>query len=266
MRTLKRWMGGALLCLGGVSCLGTPGPPPWLEGDVSTAETSTTPTTSGVSMTSSQMTVSETVAPDTGATVGPTSVTDSTTEGSGPFEFDPTPLEDCIQVDRVGFPTVNSSLNLLGDKDAYNESSPSADANFMFVDEIAESLETLHLGAPGMQAADNTGLDDDLLALALTPCTTPPLPMDSCDDQAVPYVMPDVLELQMGEPSGFPNGRLLEDPVMDIVLAIILLELSEHPITLFTDLDQDGTPGPSLNPLANDLPFESDFPYLAAAH
>ena len=185
--------------------------------------------------------------------------------GADPFVFSETAFEDYVQVDRQGFPAVNSGLNLLGDKDAYNAASPVDDASLTFFSNILESLETLHIGAPAAQTPDNTGLDDDLLALGLLPCTTPPLPMDTCDDQAVPFALPDVIEIRLDAPAEFPNGRTLDFPVMDVILAVLLLDLGTHPVDAFVDLFQDGS-FVSLNPLQNDVPFADAFPYLAPAH
>ena len=50
----------------------------------------------------------------------------------------------------------------------------------------------------------------------------------------------------------------LQDPVIDVTLAVILLDLTVHPA--------DTLSGVPLNPPANDVPFGSDFPYLAPAH
>ena len=70
-------------------------------------------------------------------------------------------------------------------------------------------------------------------------------------------VVPDTLKLDFTKPSGFPNGRLLTDPVIDVTLAVIFLDLTKHSPTTLAMLP--------LNPAANDLPFRSTFPYLAAA-
>jgi hypothetical protein len=204
---------------------------------------------------------------DTTDTMPLTTTDGSTTEvGPGPFVFDETPFDEYTAVDRKGFPAVNTGLNLLGDKDAYNAATPVDDANGVFETNILESLETLHLGAPGMQTADNTGLDDDLLTLNFEPCVTPPLMMDTCDNQAGPFAIPDVVKIDLDDPAAFPNGRPLDAPVMDVILAVLLLDLNTHDVTAFVDIDGDGMPGPSVNPLANDVPFEAEFPYLAPAH
>lgn len=70
-------------------------------------------------------------------------------------------------------------------------------------------------------------------------------------------VIPDNIQVDFNQPSGFPNGRRLEDPVIDITLAALFLDLSREPVTRFVALP--------LNPAANDVPFRNVFPYLAPA-
>jgi len=70
-------------------------------------------------------------------------------------------------------------------------------------------------------------------------------------------VVPDTLTIHLDQPAGFPNGRRLTDPVIDLTLAAILLDLTKQPVTTFVDIP--------LNPASNDLPFRPAFPYLAAA-
>ena len=65
----------------------------------------------------------------------------------------------------------------------------------------------------------------------------------------------DTLKLDLNTPAGFPNGRRLTDPVVDLTLAVLFLDLSRHPVTTFAALP--------LNPPANDRPFREAFPYLA---
>ena len=89
--------------------------------------------------------------------------------------------------------------------------------------------------------------------------------VSSCLNQVIPgtggttvagAVVPDTLTLNLAAPSGFPNGRKLADPVIDVTLAVIFLDLGVHsPLTL-AQLP--------LNPAANDLPFGDAFPFLAA--
>jgi hypothetical protein len=130
------------------------------------------------------------------------------------------------RVDRTGMPAIN-------------EADPAADQAGTFVSEITDSVTMLH-----------AALDDDLAAAGLTAC----LPAD-CVAQAAPLVVPDTIKMNLGSPAGFPNGRLLTDPVIDVTLAVVLLDLAVDGQTVMSLL---GT-----NPTANDVPFETAFPYLA---
>lgn len=69
-------------------------------------------------------------------------------------------------------------------------------------------------------------------------------------------VVPDTVTIDFDAPAGFPNGRRLPDSVIDVTLAVLLLDLTREPVTRFVDIP--------LGPQANDRPFRDDFPYLAA--
>ena len=68
-------------------------------------------------------------------------------------------------------------------------------------------------------------------------------------------VIPDTLTLDFSQSPGFPNGRRLADSVVDIILAMLFLDLTVHRLTTFAEVP--------LNPPANDRPFRSEFPFLA---
>jgi hypothetical protein len=70
-------------------------------------------------------------------------------------------------------------------------------------------------------------------------------------------VIPDTVKLDVTKPNGFPNGRQLTDPVVDITLAVLFLDLTKHPANLFATLP--------LNPPRNTETLPSTFPYLGAA-
>lgn len=105
------------------------------------------------------------------------------------------------------------------------------------------------------------------------PIAVPPPPpisgiqydVSNCLNQSIPgagttvagAVVPDTLTLNLAAASGFPNGRRLTDPVIDVTLAVIFLDLTRHSPAILAGLP--------VNPAANDLPFRSTFPYLAAA-
>lgn len=116
------------------------------------------------------------------------------------------------------------------------------------------------------------GNDDEVPPVTVEPTPTPsptPPPTDTsfdvtpCLEQMVPgtgisvaeAVVPDTLTLNLAAPAGFPNGRLPSDPVIDVTLAVIFLDLEQNGPTTFA--------GIPLNPSANDVPFRMQFPYLA---
>lgn len=93
--------------------------------------------------------------------------------------------------------------------------------------------------------------------------TTASFDVSRCLNQTIPgtgftvaqAVVPDTLTIDLSKASGFPNGRKLADPVIDVTLAVIFLDLTKHsPLTL-AQLP--------LNPPANDVAFRTSFPYLA---
>jgi len=102
-----------------------------------------------------------------------------------------------------------------------------------------------------------------------TPTPTPAVTaynVENCFTQTVPgsggmslrsMIIPDTLKLDLGRPSGFPNGRDLDDPVVDILVAMLFLDFGvsgQSPLT-FANLP--------LNPPGNDRPFSATFPFLA---
>lgn len=86
----------------------------------------------------------------------------------------------------------------------------------------------------------------------VTPCLTQTVvPGRSVAD----LVVPDMLRLDLKQPASFPNGRLYLDPVIDISLAVIFLDLRRHPATTFAALP--------VNPNGVDQPLPTTFPFLA---
>ena len=102
-----------------------------------------------------------------------------------------------------------------------------------------------------------------------TPTPTPsPTSRDvsACLSQVIPgtggatpasLVIPDTVKLNFGLASGFPNGRQLNDPVIDITLAVLLLDMTKHSPALLAGLP--------LNPPA-DSTLLTTFPYFAPAN
>jgi hypothetical protein len=96
-----------------------------------------------------------------------------------------------------------------------------------------------------------------------TPVTTAALDVTPCLSQRVAgrnvasLVVPDVLSLDPTLPGGFPNGRLLQDPVVDLELAALFLDLSKTPVDTLAKMP--------LDPSGNDVPLRATFPYLGVA-
>jgi|GEM_PF-970246 len=191
---------------------------------------------------------------------------DDDDDGADPFVFRDDAASAFTRVDRIGMPAVATALIM--SKDDYNDGDP-ADDFADFAGEIIASVEYVHNGT-GVEG-EFIGLDTALGSLTLTPCgasaTEPSI--GKCIDQALSVnAVPDTLTIDLAGTAGFPNGRALADPVIDVTLAVLLLDLDVHSVTTFIDLNGNGTPleaGDTLNPAANDVAFEAVFPYLASA-
>lgn len=119
---------------------------------------------------------------------------------------------------------------------------------------------------------DDDDFDDPIGAPAPSPSPSPsPTPtstsfdVSQCLNQEIPgtggvtvagAVVPDVLTIDPSQPAGFPNGRTLPDPVIDVTLALLFLDVnaSGQSPTTFAELP--------LNPPSNDRAFRSGFPFL----
>ena len=220
------------------------------DSDDSATSTMTSPTTTDPTTTSSSTDPTTTTTTDP-TTTDPTTTDPTTTDpttgetettGADPYVFDETPADQLTKVDRMGMPAINTAV--ITSKDDYNAASPADDAAGDFVPEIVANIDGFHMA-----------LDGELMGAGLTPC-----PTMECVEVAAPFVVPDTLKLDLTGDAGFPNGRKLADPVMDVTLALVLLDIkngSHDPGTLA---------GLPLNPPANDKEFLADFPYLADPH
>ncbi len=128
-------------------------------------------------------------------------------------------------------------------RDAYNASNPVEDKAGKWLGEIKKSVTVFHMV-----------LDSQLQGLGLTVAT-----VDEALAQAGPVIVPDTIKYDPGMPTAYPNGRKLEDQVVDITLAAVLLKLGPNqPLSTFADLP--------LNPPKNDVAFKASFPFLADPH
>ena len=122
------------------------------------------------------------------------------------------------QVDRLGFAGINSLIVPEPARGAYNRAKPRNDL-LDFFELILEAL---------------TGLGND--------------PTDA--SVVAGFYLPDILRLDFDEPALYPNGRRLEEDVIDLTLPL----LGNSPAESTDCVD------------ANDRPFRTTFPYLAEAN
>lgn len=205
--------------------------------------------------------------------------------GSVDFRTDTTGYS---RVDRMGMPAVSTALVSSGMKNAYNDGNPSAGTGGdqevvgglpRWAPEFATSLIGIH-----------NALNDDILALGLHHCGNNPAAgvadVIGCATQTIgtggprvlDIVVPDTLRIDTTMPAGFPNGRRLADPVIDLTLAVVMLDLTMNAPNTFVTYDRDGVGGTGcggadcpvgLNPPLNDVAegvFLTTFPYLHPAH
>jgi len=171
-----------------------------------------------------------------------------------------------VQVSRLGNPLVNEVVIPIGLKDAFNALAPENDASVApAVDsvndpEVPKLIEAIY-GIPAPKTPR-----DDLFAVFLTGVKGLNMPQGKVQPAEVlrlntsipPAAEPNRLGVLAGDTQGFPNGRRLADDVVDI--EIQALEGAVRTGKLVEAL----AAGDAVD--ANDLAFESTFPYVALPH
>ena len=137
------------------------------------------------------------------------------------------------QVDRMGRPAINTVLIPSGQKDAFNQTSPLRDvANWQ------QTFSDTMLFLSGLDGTPYSQAEADGIAAVLAP---------------------DILTVDTSNPAGFNtgplNGRQLADDVIDLELLIVTGGFFGGSAVLSSDCVD-----------ANDVPFSTNFPYLAPAH
>ncbi len=137
-----------------------------------------------------------------------------------------------VQVDRFAIPAINTALIPAASKDAFNQAEPKNDAaNFRAMAQA--SMEGLRAAVNAVLGPENGGPLGDLTSA-----------------QVAAAVIPDIVTINFAQPVQFPNGRRLEDDVIDIALGLVL--------------NRGGGAGVSDGVSANDVAFLTTFPYMAA--
>lgn len=173
-----------------------------------------------------------------------------------------------VQVSRLGMPLVNEVVIPVGHKDRFNASFPTNDGQFL---SFVTDPEVPHLvfGLYGVPVPDSNpamvGIQrDDLVSVFLTGVSglnQPPgvvpsemLRLNMSIPPSAEVGAGDRLGVIGGDLAGYPNGRRLEDDVLDITLQVAEGELIGSPNDLSDGVD------------ANDVSFRTSFPYVALPH
>jgi hypothetical protein len=168
---------------------------------------------------------------------------------------------DWVQVSRLGNPLVNELLIPTQLKDKWNRSTPDKDEQFKqyyLESSLAALLNKLYPQFGPFKETDRT----DLLAVLGTGLKSPNLNFtgDTVADElrlnlgiapTAPVGKGNRLGVLGGDLAGWPNGRRLEDDVVDIAERAVGGALINHALPLGDGVD------------ANDVPLQASFPYLA---
>ncbi len=97
------------------------------------------------------------------------------------------------QIDRTGVPAVNVALVPFNQKNPYNAATPTVDKSGLFAPGIVGTLTALGASQQAISTLAGVAVNNG-----------------------------DIIRLNTAQPSGFPNGRRLQDDVVDIILGIIV--------------------------------------------
>ncbi|MEU5042995.1 DUF4331 domain-containing protein [Streptomyces griseorubiginosus] len=159
------------------------------------------------------------------------------------------------QVSRLGNPLVNEVVNPLKDKDKFNASVPTDDAQFLknvTNPELPKLIEAIYkIPAPKEPRNDLV----DVFLKGVKGLNQPPYvrPAEELrlNTSIKPTDSPKRLGVLDGDNAGFPNGRRLTDDVIDASLQVVEGELVGSKNDLGDAVDK------------NDKDFEKSFPYIA---
>ena len=174
------------------------------------------------------------------------------------------------QVSRLGMPLVNEVVIGLKDKDQFNHSKPTGDAQFLnyVTNPTLPALVQILFGGAGVKAPTNFPRND-LVAAFLTgvkgvnqPANVVPSEMLRLNTSTAVSATQNRLGVIGGDSAGFPNGRRPGDDVVDIALRVVMGRLCILSIGCVpTDAPSgsiDFTDGAYLDASF----FDNSFPYL----
>jgi hypothetical protein len=166
-----------------------------------------------------------------------------------------------VQVSRLGNPLINEVVIPTNLKDYWNSTTPDKDSQFRKYYEnpiLATVLQKLYpqfgpfkdTGRTDLSAVLGTGLNSPMLNYT-GPTFADELRLNLSIAPTAPVGQGNRLGVLGGDLAGYPNGRRLEDDVIDISERAVGGALIGHSLPL----------GDGVN--ANDVPFQTSFPYVA---
>jgi hypothetical protein len=179
-----------------------------------------------------------------------------------------------VQVSRLGEPLINEVVIPLGRKDFWNREDPVDDQQFLSFYRSPEVTRLANVLYPVLDNA-NENDRDDLVAILLTgvnglnftgPRMADLLRLNTSVEPTAPVGDGDRLGVLTGDLAGFPNGRRLEDDVVDIEVRALAEGYGPFLNSQF------GLPNRSPNNQlgdgvdSNDKSFLSGFPYVSTPH
>jgi hypothetical protein len=186
-------------------------------------------------------------------------------------------VKSWVQVSRLGYPLINEVIIPVGQKDYWNATDPADDAQFVKYYENPELAGLINLLYPPLKNnIPTTGRGDlSLILLKGVPGVTAQSKTTPADtvrlNTAIKPGKVDVgngnrLGVPAGDLAGFPNGRRLEDDIVDIELRAVACGYGDVLAGLFKlcNLSPNNTIGDGVD--KNDTPFMIHFPYVAPPH
>ncbi len=178
---------------------------------------------------------------------------------------------DWVQVSRLGEPLINEAVIPLGQKDFWNRSDPEDDEQFLDFYRSPEVTRLENALYPVLDDARTTNRDD-LVAILLTgvpglnftgPREADLLRLNTSIAPTAPAGGGDRLGVLNGDLAGFPNGRRLEDDIVDIELRAFAEGYGTflHNLLGLPNRSPNNTLGDGVD--ANDKPALGAFPYVA---
>jgi hypothetical protein len=171
-----------------------------------------------------------------------------------------------VQVSRLGLPLINEIVVPLGFKDQFNRSEPKDDltniAGFVVDPELSRLLRDVHgLTVPDVPRNDMVSVISFLPGALTSNSDLQPADILRLNVAIPPATSPNRLGVIGGDVAGFPNGRRVQDDVVDILEQVV-------GGGILAEGFGDVFPNNALNDAIdeNDVPFLESFPFLATPH